>query len=58
MSVNVIASVTSATVRSKLTAIREMTKVRRRKSKASSVHPRKLAMKVRRAGAVRFTATC
>jgi hypothetical protein len=36
-------------LRPKLVAIREMTNVRRRKSNASSVQPRKLAMKVLRA---------
>jgi hypothetical protein len=36
-------------LRPKVVAIREMTNVRRRKSNASSVHPRKLAMKVLRA---------
>jgi hypothetical protein len=47
-----MANVTSATVRSNVVAMRVTTKVNSKKSKASSIHPRKLAIKVLRAADV------
>ena len=52
INVRVMEKATSATVRSNVVAMRVTTKVKSKKSNASSIHPRKLAMKVLRAAEV------